>query len=262
VELVRVDVLVSDRQGPVVGLTANDFEVRDNGVLQEITTTSAGEVPLNIVLVFDISTSIDADRLDHLRRAGRSVLDGLQAGDRAALVTFSHRVIERRSLTSDVDALRGSLDALDPSGRTALVDGAYAGLAVARSETGRSLVIVFSDGLDTASWLTEEQVLDTAQRAEAVVYGVSVGPLLDRSFLQSLTETSGGRLFPVESTSNLHGLFLAILQEFRHRYLLGYTPQGVKPQGYHRLEVRVKRRGLTVRARPGYDASSGPASPR
>jgi VWFA-related protein len=254
-EIVRVDVLVSDRNGPVTDLTLKDFEVRDEGVLQEITTSSLGEIPLNVVLVFDLSTSIDADKLGHLRRAGRGVLDGLKTGDRAALVTFSHQVTERHALTSDVAELRRALDSLQPSGRTALVDGAYVALTLAGDDTGRSLAIVFSDGLDTASWLTPAQVLGIAKRSDLVVYGASVGAASSQTFLASLAETTGGRLFAVESTTDLNGVFLEILEEFRHRYLLGYSPRGVKAWGYHRLDVQVKRRGLTVRARPGYQAS-------
>jgi VWFA-related protein len=260
-ELVRVDVLVSDRNGPVTDLAIEDFEIRDEGVLQEIATTSVGEIPLNVVLAFDLSSSIDADKLGHLRRAGHDVLDGLKSGDRAALMTFSHRVSERYALTSDVDGLRRALGDLDPSGRTALVDGAYVALTVAEDDAGRSLAIVFSDGLDTASWLTAERVLGIAKRSDVVVYGVSVGAASSQRFLEPLTETTGGRLFAVESTRNLGAAFLEILEEFRHRYLLGYSPRGVKAGGYHRLDVQVKRRGLTVRARPGYDASKS-ALPR
>jgi hypothetical protein len=112
-------------------------------------------------------------------------------------------------------------------------------------------VIVFSDGLDTSSWLAPEAVLDTARRTDAIVYGVAVsGPKDD--FLRDLTASTGGSLIEIQSTKNLGPVFLRILEEFRQRYLVSYSPRGVPPGGWHRLEVRVKRRGAAVKARPGY----------
>jgi len=112
----------------------------------------------------------------------------------------------------------------------------------------------FSDGRDTASWLTSDIVIDTAKRSDVVVYGVSVGGG-NPEFLRELTSLTGGRLFEVDKTANLRSIFLEALQEFRQRYLLSYTPQGVAKGGWHRLEVRVKRRA-TVKARSGYLAGS------
>jgi VWFA-related protein len=252
-EYVRVDVLVRDRSGPVRGLTAMDFEIRDDGVLQEIAFASTEDMPVNVALLFDLSTSIDATRLGHMRSAGAGILEALKDGDQAALVTFNHQVSERNPLTADISRVRRALTTLNPSGGTALVDASYVGLTVAAGEGGRSVAIVFSDGVDTASWLTPDQVVGAAKRSEVTVYAVSAGNRLP--FLPALTEATGGRLFEVESTQNLRATFLEILEEFRHRYLLAYTPKGVKAGGYHRLDVQVKRRGVTVRARPGYDAS-------
>ena len=115
-------------------------------------------------------------------------------------------------------------------------------------------MIVFSDGLDTASWLTADAVVDVAKRSDVVVYAVSVRSAQKPDFLRDLTSTTGGRLLEVEKTTNLDAIFLGVLEEFRRRYLVSYTPRGVAPTGWHRLEVRVKR-NATVKARPGYLAS-------
>jgi VWFA-related protein len=125
---------------------------------------------------------------------------------------------------------------------------------VGESDVGRSLVIVFSDGLDTASWLTADAVVDVAKRSDVVVYAVSVRSPQKPDFLRDLTSTTGGRLLEVEKTTSLDAIFLGVLEEFRRRYLVSYTPRGVAPTGWHRLDVRVKR-NATVKARPGYLAS-------
>jgi hypothetical protein len=110
--------------------------------------------------------------------------------------------------------------------------------------------VVFSDGLDVSSWLAPERVLDAAKRLDAVVYGVSIHGTRPR-FLEDLTDHTGGRLLDVESR-NLASTFLNVLNEFRDRYVLSYSPLGVKPGGWHRLDVRVKGRRANVRSRPGY----------
>ena len=254
VEAVRVDALVTDKGQPVLGLTASDFEVLDNGVPQQLDFVSYEQIPLNIVLALDMSDSVAGERLTHLREAGSALLAGLKQGDQAALVTFSRIVGLRSGLTTNASIVRRALNEANGVGPTSLVDGAYAGLMVGESDVGRALLIVFSDGLDTASWLTPQAVIDTAKRSDAVVYGVSVGRGRPE-FLRDLSATTGGRLFEVEKTANLSAIFLEVLQEFRQRYLVSYTPRGVAKDGWHRLDVRVKRKG-TVKARPGYLAGS------
>jgi Ca-activated chloride channel family protein len=250
VEVVRVDALVTDRGQPVLGLTPADFEVFDNGVPQQVDLVSYEQIPLNVVLALDMSGSVAGDRLDHLRDAGGILLSALKKDDQVALVTFSHVVTLAARLTTDVATVREALGRAVGAGKTALADGAYAGLVVGESDVGRSLLIVFSDGLDTVSWLTPEIVIETAKRSDVVVYGVAVGGGKPE-FLRELTSLTGGRLFEVDKTANLSAIFLEVLQEFRQRYLLSYTPRGVARDGWHRLEVRVKRRA-SVQARSGY----------
>src|SRR5438552_11472339 len=114
-------------------------------------------------------------------------------------------------------------------------------------------MFVFSDGLDTASWLAAQRVLDAAKRSDVVAYAVAVRSPAKPEFLRDLTSLTGGKLFEVEKTEKLDSLFLGILEEFRQRYLVSYTPKGVAKEGWHKLDVRV-RRGSTVKARPGYQS--------
>ncbi len=255
VEAVRVEVLVTDRGRLVRGLRPGDFEVFDNGVAQQVDLVAFERLPLNVVLAFDMSDSVAGERLEHLRAAGGALLDQLTDADEAALVTFSHAVAVRSPLTRDRARVRGALDAATGTGRTALVDAVHTSIVVAESGVGRALLVVFSDGFDTASWLPADSVLDTARRSDVVAYCVSTRERLDSQFAEALASATGGARLEVASTRDLGTAFVRILEEFRQRYLVSYTPRGVSKEGWHRLEVRVKGRRLTVRARPGYLAN-------
>jgi Ca-activated chloride channel homolog len=253
-EHVRVDVLATERGRPILGLKPEDFEIVDNGVPQRTQLASFEQIPLNVIVVLDMSTSVAGEKLDHLRAASGAVLERLQKADQAALITFSHGVQVGAPLTGEFGRVQQALEQVEPGGDTALVDATYAGMMVAESDVGRALQIVFSDGVDTASWLTPDLVLDAAKRSDAVVYSVSTSG--KPSFLKELSELTGGSLFEIDSTKNLSNVFLSVLEEFRHRYLVSYAPEGVARNGWHKLEVRVRGRSATVKARPGYLAGS------
>jgi VWFA-related protein len=248
---VRVDVLVTERGKPVSGLAGVDFELRDNGVAQTIALLESSDLSLNAVLALDVSASTSGTRLTDLVTASHALLDGLRAGDRAALITFNQAVSPRVPLSTDLGLVRAALGAMAPSGETALMDGVYTALMSAQSQPGRSLVIVYTDGVDTASWLRSDEVLESARRSSAVVYAVVVGGLR-RSALKDLTDATGGDLLVVDSSTDLGGAFRRILAGFRSRYVLTFTPVGVAAGGVHRLDVRVRRSGLRVQARPSY----------
>ena len=254
IEAVRVDVLVTENGRPVPSLTPADFDLLDNGVPQKIDLASFEQIPLNVVLGLDMSASLQGLRLGHLQAASRTVLSGLKPGDRAALVAFSHVVSPGHGLTEDFDRIRSSLEQAQGAGLTSLIDASHAGMLLGESDVGRSLLILFSDGVDTASWLSADSVLETARRGDVVVYAVEIGGRR-ADFTRDLSEVTGGRLITVESTKDLSATFTGILEEFRMRYLISYSPQAVSAEGWHRLEVRARGRGLTVKARPGYFAA-------
>jgi VWFA-related protein len=254
-EAVRVDVLVTENGRPVLGLKPADFVVVDNGVPQQVDLASFEQIPLNVVLTLDTSNSVAGERLEHLRSACKALLDKVKKDEQAAVITFSHVVRLGSGLTHELTPVRTAIEAVQPSGGTALVDASFAGVLLGESDVGRSLMIVFSDGVDTASWLTPDSVLDVARRSDVIAYGVSAGQTRS-DFLPEVVEATGGRLFRVEATDDLGPTFVGILEEFRLRYLVSYTPRGVSKEGWHKLDVRVKRRGVTVRARPGYLAGS------
>jgi VWFA-related protein len=255
VEAVHVDVLVTRGGRPVPGLVAADFELLDNGVPQSVTLVSYDRLPLNVLMALDRSGSV-APRFERVRRAAEQLLDQLRPGDRAAAILFNDTVASGSALTDDLARVRRVIRQANPSGGTALVDAVYSGLVVGETFVGRTLSIVFTDGVDTSSFLDRRKVVAIGTRTDVVLYTVSVGPAAERAFLRDLVTSTGGRVVELASPERLGETFVEILSEFRQRYLLTYTPDGVSRSGWHPIEVRVKQRGLSVQARPGYWAGS------
>jgi VWFA-related protein len=257
---VIVDVLVTERNRPVTGLAAADFELRDNGVLQTVDAAEISDAPLNAVLALDTSGSTAGQRLVDLRAASAAFVNGLRPRDRVALTTFNHAAAARVPLGESFAAVDAALDRLKPGGETGILDGVYVALITTLAEPGRSLVVVFTDGGDTASWLVPDEVVESARRSNAVVYTVAAGHARQWPVLTDLADVTGGRRIDLESGEDVRRQFERILLEFRSRYVLTFTPRGVSGEGFHQLSVRVRRGGVAVKARPGYLASA-PARP-
>jgi VWFA-related protein len=249
---VRVDVLVIDGGKPVAGLTARDFELRDNGVLQRVDVIEAVDVPINVVLALDTSASIRGRRLTDLIAAGNAILDGLKPVDRAAVVPFNHAVKPALQLSADLGDVRAALRTIDPGGRTSVMDGVYVALTSTVDQAGRFLLVVCTDGRDTMSWLTPSEVLEASKRANAVVYAVTAGGERRSEPLKDLADATGGQVLQVKGSEDFRSAFQRILTEFRTRYVLAYSPEGVSPGGFHRLDIKVPRRRAVVKARGGY----------
>lgn len=278
VDAVRVDVLVTDGKRPVGGLRAADFELRDSGVIQRIDAVWFEDLPLSVMLALDASSSVRGEPLAHLKSAAHAVVSLLKGDDRAAVLTFSEEIDLFSDWTSDHQQLHRAIDSTRASGSTALHDAAYAALTLEDPRRGRPLVLIFSDGDDTFSWLPGQRVVDVARRGDAVVYGVSLhssgarrpGHLLDfrsglqpdvprsgpselaKPFLRALSEDTGGRSMDAVDSDRLRDAFVQVVHEFRSRYVLSYTPAGVADAGWHPLEVKLKGRKATIVARRGY----------
>ena len=274
VDIVRVDALVTDGRRPISGLTAADFELRDNGVVQSIDAAAFESLPLSVIFVLDTSGSVAGSKMRHLGDAVDLILEGLHGDDRAALVTFSHRVWLKSPLMSDFGALRKLMASADAIGGTSLYDAVFAALAISDVQESRPLLVVFSDGLDNMSWMSADVVENAARRSNAVVYGVAVAAsstfVTTRSglrtsltsepryvkgqtdFLDAVADATGGRVLKADTTDKLPKAFDDVLREFRTRYVLTYSPRGVDAPGWHRIEVKVKSRMAEVRARAGY----------
>lgn len=181
-EAVRVDVLVTNGNKPVGGLTREDFELLDNGVPQAIDNVSIEEVPFSMLLALDASASMEGRPLRDLREAAVAALDALRPNDRAAILTFAETIHRAAGWQPQGPALVEAVRGIAASGGTALFDAAFTALSVRDPDPGRrALVLLFSDGDDTSSWLPAAAAIDKAGRTDAVVYSVAVGDGRGRS---------------------------------------------------------------------------------
>jgi VWFA-related protein len=280
VRTVYVDVFVTRDGKALTGLTANDFQVLDNDVPQQIDLVDPDIVPLSTILLLDTSGSVSGERLEHLRSAAHAFVQGLQVKDEAALMTFAHLWEMPFDLSSDFDSLHGALDRPAIGGLTGLHDALFAGLKLAEAGLGRPMVLVFTDGLDNASWITELELLDVVRESEAVVHMVGVqstaeipirntgsgvtlrpgvgerppdAPACARDLLEKLSAETGGRAWYADTSANLKDVFLEVLAEMETRYLISYQMQEPVQPGWHTLEVKLKNhKADEIRARRGY----------
>jgi VWFA-related protein len=275
VEAVRVDALVMDGSKPVADLRADDFELRDNGVAQTIESVAISDVPISMMVALDTSESVAGHVLDELKEGVSAAAAALRPVDRTALISFSSDVRLTMDWADDATAVPKALSGIRAGGGTALWDATFAALTFSdETPAVRRLVLVFSDGDDTSSWLSREAVLDKARRTDAVVYGVEirdvytprVGALHNRSgaesfknvstddspFLADVADLTGGSRFRVSDATELRKAFARVLTEFRTRYLITYTPQGATQTGWHALDVKLKTKRGKVVARRGY----------
>ena len=265
---VIVDVFVSQDGRPVSGLTADDFQVLDNGEPQEgITLLDVADEPLSAVLLMDMSASVKGRKLQQSKRAARAFVTGLAPSDEIAVIEFATQYRLIQPMTKIPQEAISSLERLRGGGVTALYDSLHAATVYADSGTGRPLVVVFSDGDDNSSWLTMDALVTGVEASSAVIYAVRVssgaGLILDGHFvpissddegtraLTNVVEAAGGRLISLQSTENLADAYAAILDEMRRRYLLVYEPVSNEP-GWHSLDVKLRRKKGEVRARTGY----------
>jgi len=256
-EAVRVDVLVLQGGRLVEGLTAEDFEVRDNDVPQRIEQIDLERLPLDVIGVFDTSGSLAGRMATDLVRAWRSVLDVLRPNDRLALLAFSSRIRLLSPLTSDRAAVADALMDVRPEGRTRLRDGVFAGMTLRNDDSRRAFLLLFSDGHDTASWLNTDAVLQAAKQTDVIVYSVTArkpGSVQSGhgKLLEGLADETGGRVMELASGRDLRSTFADIVAEFRNRYILTYQSTTVSGPGWHRIDVRLKRSTAIVKARRGY----------
>jgi len=280
IENVYIDAFVSRRGTPLQGLAASDFELRDNGVVQQLDLAASDAQPLLAVLSFDTSGSLLAGaKLAALKAASQGLLETLRPQDEATLMTFNDSIQWLTPPTTDKGAVRRALDQLQLGGGTPVMDALYAAITLPESR-GRNLVVLFTDGVDNLSWLDWRQVQLVAERSNALVHVVSLqppvatvagsqGPLrfgnrilpaegsrsleYEGSFsLRQIAEVTGGRYWEAESLDRLKAAFAAIAEAMGKRYVLRYVPENVKRPGWHRIELKLRGKKGDVHTRTGY----------
>lgn len=252
---VRLDALAYDRGKPLAGLTAADFEVRDNGVLvTDLSITHTADT-VSVAVALDLSQSIAEDYLDEMLEASEALVEALQPGDTAWLLTFANHLELRAGPVSNRERLREALTGLRPGGGTSLYDAMFGAIALAGNRTARSLTLVFSDGVDSTSWAREDRLLEAIRRSDVVFSVIRPRHAADGLLpLERAAQASGGVVLKTERGARLESQFVDLLNEFRRGYVLSYSARSIpaRANGWHDVEVKLKGRKGQVRVRPGY----------
>jgi VWFA-related protein len=274
VNLVNLFATVRDKhKGIVTGLTKDDFQVYEDGQLQEITNFSADStLPLTLGILLDTSGS-EYFMLSSEKEAGsRFLARVLRKGDLAMVMTFDtdvdlladftedRAVLDRAINRAQINAPSGGMIAQGPlpssgSGGTNFYDAVYlAAHDKLSDEAGRKAIIVLTDAEDTGSKLRLTDAIETAQRTDTVVHILLVAADGgDQSVARRLTDDTGGRMIIVRNEKNLEQAFDEISEELRFQYTIGYSPTNKKHDGsYRKIRVEMKNKDYSVLTRRGY----------
>jgi Ca-activated chloride channel family protein len=268
--IVSIFATVTDPQGRIVpGLEKEDFTVLDNGKPQEIAIFDNSPRPFNVVVMLDQSASMTAN-LDLLKAAAEQFVMRLLPEDKGQVGGFSDKIQLSGAFTNDRDELIAALDDLQFGNPTRLYDAINESMAALKTADGRKVVLVFTDGDDTASRLDLGDVLDRARDEEVMVYAIGlesdyfdgmrrVRTRPERG-LKRLAEETGGGYFELKKTDELAPTFTRVAQELHSQYTLGFTPQTLDNKE-HKLAVRMRAQGMSARARKSYVAAPDRTSP-
>lgn len=253
--VVSISPIVTDADGRyVAGLAREDFTLFVDGRSQEIETFDATQSALSVVLVIDVSTSM-APKLREAREAALQLLSALKPADRAAVLTFASNVVGFTPLATDRTAARLAIEEARVSGETALYDATAVALRKLRETSGRRAVVLFTDGEDNRSRMAVDQVIDLARASEASVFAVGQGVDEAKALvltLNRLAEETGGRTWFISSIRKLPGVFADVVAELENQYFLTFTPEDQRPRTWHQIVVKMRKPGLTVRAKKAF----------
>ncbi|MCA1560964.1 MAG: VWA domain-containing protein [Acidobacteria bacterium] len=261
-QTVALYVTITDAQKRLVpDLEKEDFEILDDGKPQPLTIFENEVQPITVVVMLDTSGSMTLT-LDLVKAGAEQFLIRLLPGDSGRVGAFNDKIQISPRFTSDRDELiRYVKEDLDFGYPTRLYDAIDASIDTLREIEGRRVVLVFTDGDDTASRRNSGDVLEEARTAEIMIYGIGllsdyfngvqrVRTRPDRG-LKKVAEDTGGGYFELKKTDELNSTFTRVAQELHSQYVLGFTPEALDGK-VHKLEVRVKRPGMTARGRKTY----------
>jgi VWFA-related protein len=274
VQTVSLNVTVTGRGGYLTDLTREDFAVYEDGARQAVSVFQAGNVPLDLVLLLDLSASV-RPHMGLIRAAAKGFFATLRPADRGAVIGFNDTVRVLAALTDDQAALGAAVDAARAEGGTALYSAIYIamrGLASDPESEGirRRALVLLTDGHDTRSLLAYDDILESARQSGLLLYTIRVHDpvaeelLLNRSrgrlddgryAMANLARETGARAFTAGKLAELSGIYGQIAEELAHQDLLGYVPPdpaaGVRQPALWNLRDGFRRVAVIVQGRPG-----------
>lgn len=271
--LVALNVTVTDDGKHVTGLAREDFEVYEDGIRQPIRFFESAAVPMDVILLLDTSSSM-RDRMSTVHDAARGFMEQLRPQDRGAVVAFSDHVQVVQDLTSDGAAIAAAINATEPRGSTSLNNAIYIALktfgqaARGSGEVRRQALAVLSDGEDTSSLVSAEDVMALARKTGVNIYTIGLKSefaelrkargwnyFSEAEYaLKALAKETGARAFFPLNVRELEDVYEAIARELESQYSIGYAPADGRADGrFRRVVVRVVGHpAFRPRTRAGY----------
>jgi Ca-activated chloride channel family protein len=273
VDVVSLNITVTDPQHRyITDLEQSDFTVVEDGVKQDPLYFSRSNLPIALSLLIDTSASME-ERLLVAQNAAVGFAQRVREQDLAQVVDFDSRVEIVQKFTNDKAALESAIRATAAGGSTSLYNAIYIALresnkvrARSSEDVRREAIVVLSDGEDTTSLVSFEEVMELAKRSETTIYTIGLQPR-DATFqkgfreaefvLRQLAQETGGRAFFVQRAEELSGVYGQIADELSSQYSIGYASKNAKRDGaWRRIAVQVSRSNVTTRTRRGYYAPS------
>ena len=269
VDIVSLTVTVTDQEGRyLTDLRQEEFAVFEEGVRQQVEFFNRTNLPLALSLLLDTSASME-DKLGTAQEAAVGFARRLRPEDLGELIDFDSRVQVAQGFTGDASRLEQAIRSTTAGGSTALYNAVYISLkelgkvrASSETDLRRQAIVVLSDGEDTSSLVTYDEVLDLAKRSETAVYAIGLqsrtglasrGAREAEYMLRDLARQTGGRAFFPGRVEDLATVYGQIWEELASQYLLGYVSKNQRRDGaWRRTTVRVERPGAQTRAKLGY----------
>ena len=270
VDIVSLNVTVVDGATHyVTDLDQNDFSVFEDGVKQDVSFFTRRQQQIAMSMLLDSSASME-DKLQTLQTAAVNFVKRLKPADLAQIIDFDSSVQIRQGFTSNQSDLESAILQTAAGGSTSLHNAIYISLKELRKirvqadeDVRRQALIVFSDGEDTSSLVSFDEVLDLAKRSETAIYTIALRgtDTQTRGFreaefvMRQLAQETGGRAFFPTKIDDLNGVYAAIADELASQYTLGYTSRNSKRDGaWRRVVVQVAKPSATPRTKKGYYA--------
>jgi Ca-activated chloride channel homolog len=273
IDVVSLAVTTTDADNRyVTNLTRDDLTVFEDGVKQDITFFDHSNAPVALALLLDTSASME-EKLRTAQQAAIGFARRLRPQDLAELVDFDTHVDVRQTFTNDASLLERAIRDTTAEGSTSLFNAVYTSLqemkkirAKSASDIRRQAIVLLSDGEDTSSLLSFDDVLDLAKRSETAIYAIGTRSPEDAAVnvqgfneadfvLKQLTQQTGGRAFFPKRIEDLAGVYGQISDELANQYLIGYSSKNTRRDGgWRRIVVRVEKPGVHTRAKQGYFA--------
>jgi Ca-activated chloride channel family protein len=267
VKLVSLFVNVTDQKGAIIGgLTKDDFKITEDGRPQTIAVFERqAEMPLNVTLAIDTSSSTYKDRYIEQQAAKKFVRALIRPKDQMSVIQFNTYVDELAGFTNNVAQIDRGLDHMKGAGGTALYDAIYLGSKALGNKDGRKILVLVTDGGDTVKGYSYDEALEEALRNEVMIYSIIDVPieasagrdLGGEHALIQLSQDTGGKHFYVDA-GGLDKAFARVSDDLRTQYMIGYYPHNQEPgRTFHRIQVTVPRasnESFNIRSKTGYYA--------